>query len=277
MNDNKIQFILNDYSNRYEIYFFAILNKFLDLKKHIFTNLNHKNIYIIKTQIIETIFELNKKIEKQQLLLNNNFNLGNLASNNHYNNNFDFFIFKPILLLKFWDNSTEDNYLQTYQELNKIFLIKTYLKTNDILKAFEELCPVLNDENMYMNSHLFLYYLGKIITMLIQKIEKRAVNEPKVLELLNKQNIENYNKIKRILREFGQPNSYNFKKRAKNYENLAKISTYFGIDPKKYKYYFISFIKILRLQFFILNHFIELKSSIKELRNIWNITMTLLN
>jgi len=152
----------------------------------------------------------------------------------------DFFIFKPILLLKFWDNSTEDNYLQTYQELNKIFLIKTYLKTNDILKAFEELSPVLNDENIYMNSQLFLYYLGKIITILIQKIEKRSINEPKVLEFLNKQNIENYNKIKRILREFGQPNSYNYKKRAKNYENLAVISSYFNIDPKKYEFFLLT-------------------------------------
>lgn len=240
MDENKVKFILNVYPNRYEIYFFDLIHKYLELKKQIFTNLNYKSILSIKNQIVETISEINKKIDKQQLLLNNNFKLTNLANSttitnsyNFINNNFDLFIFRPILLLKFWDNSTEDNYLQSYKELSKLFLIKAFLKTNETIKAFEELSPVLNDESIFMNSHLFLYYFGKIIVQIIQKIEKKSINDPQLLEFFNKEKIDNYNKIKRILREFGQPNSYNYKKRAKNYENLAKISTYYGIDQKK--------------------------------------------
>lgn len=239
MNETRIKLILQNYQNRYEINFFDLIHKYLDLKKQIFTNLNQKNILLLKNQIIEAITETNIKIEKQSLLLNNNFNnisnnLGPSANQNNNYNNSEFFIFKPILLLKFWDNSTEENYLQSYMELNKLFLIKTLLKTNETVKAYKELSPVLDDENLYLNSHLLLYYFGKVISQLIQKIEKGQIaNEPKVLEFLHKDKIDNYNKIKRILREFGQPNSYNYKKRAKNYENLAIISVYFGIDQKK--------------------------------------------
>lgn len=230
MNENKIKFIKNDYLNRYEIYFFEIIFKYLDLKKHIFTNLNNKNIMIIKSKIIDLIEEMDKKIEKKQFLLN--YNLNNITSSNlSINHNFDFFIFKPIMLLKFWDNSTEDNYLQNYLELNKFFLVKTYLKTKEPVKAFYEVNIVLENENIFLNSHLLLYYFGKIIKEIILIIEK--INDPGILELLDKNKIENYNKIKRILREFGQPNSINYKKRAKNYENLAMISEYFDIDKKK--------------------------------------------
>ncbi len=233
--------ILHDNQNRYEIHFFNLIHKYLDLKKHIFTNLNQKTIEILKNQIIETIADINKKIETQTLLLHNNFNINNnynlrLSASANNNLNFDFFIFKPILLLKFWDNSTEDNYLQSYQELNKLFLVKTLLMTNETVKAYNELSAVLEDENLYSNSHLLLYYFGKIISQMIHKIEKGQVsvaNEPKILDFLHKDKIDNYNKIKRILREFGQPNSYNYKKKAKNFENLAKISAYFGIDQKK--------------------------------------------
>jgi hypothetical protein len=234
MSVNKIKSIFTNYQNRYEIHFFDLIHKYLDLKNQIFTNLNHKNILTLKNQLIETIREINKKIEKQKLLINNNLNIStsnNLGASD--NNNIDFYIFKPILLLKFWDNSTEDNYLQSYLELNKLFLVKTLLKTNETVEAFMELSNVFDDENLFMNSHLFLYYLGKVITQLIQKIEKGHVHEQKILDFLHKDKIENYNKIKRILREFGQPNSYNYKKRAKNYEHLTKISVYFGIDQKK--------------------------------------------
>lgn len=235
MNEAKIKTILDKFHNRYEIHFFYMIHKYLELKKHIFTNLNQKNILTLKNQLIELIIESNKKIEKNELLLNGNFNLtslNNLGASG--NNNSDIFIFKPLLLLKFWDNSTEDNHIQTYLELNKLFIVKTLLKTNEIVKAFNELSNVLNDENMFMNSHLLLYYFGKIITQLITKIEKGQVTDSTINEFLQRDKLENYNKIKRILREFGQPNSYNYKKRAKNYENLAKISAYFGIDQKKY-------------------------------------------
>jgi len=234
MSVNKINSIFTNYQNRYEIHFFDLIHKYLDLKNQIFTNLNHKNILTLKNQLIDTIREINKKIEKQKLLINNNLIIStsnNLGASD--NNNIDIYIFKPILLLKFWDNSTEDNYIQSYLELNKLFLVKTLLKTNETVNAFMELSNVFDDENLFMNSHLFLYYLGKVISQLIQKIEKGNLNEPKILEFLHKDKIENYNKIKRILREFGLPNSYNYKKRAKNYEHLAKISVYFGIDQKK--------------------------------------------
>jgi len=241
MNENKIKFIRNDYINRYEIYFFEIIFRYLDLKKHIFTNLNNKNIMIIKGKIVDLINEMEKKIEKKQFLLNYNLNKSSTASlNNATVNNFDFFIFKPILLLKFWDNSTEDNYLQSYNDLNKFFLVKTFLKTKDPIKAFDEVKIVLDNENVYVNSHLFLYYFGKIVKELILIVDKICDNDNNnnnnidtILDLLDKNKIENYNKIKRILREFGQPNSVNYKKRAKNYENLAMISEYFEIDKKK--------------------------------------------
>ena len=90
---------------------------------------------------------------------------------------------------------------------------------------------MIEDESLYANSYLFLFYFGKVIACLIEKIDK--ISDKKILDFLNKDKIESYNKIKRILREFGQPNSFNFKKKAKNYENLAKISEYFKIDPKK--------------------------------------------
>lgn len=226
MNENKIKFIRNDFLNRYEIYFFEILYKYLDLKKHIFTNLNNKNITIIKTKIIDLITEMEKKLEKKQFLINHP-----KSDNNLITSHFEFFIFKPIMLLKFWDNSTEDNHLQSHSELNKFFLVKTYLKTKDLIKAFGEVKCVLDNENVFINSHLFLYYFGKIIKELILVIDK--INDKRILDLLDKDKVENYNKIKRILREFGQPNSVNYKKRAKNYENLASISEYFEIDKKK--------------------------------------------
>jgi hypothetical protein len=234
MNENKIKFIRNDYPNRYEIYFFEIIFKYLDLKKNIFMNLNNKNIIIIKGKIIDLINQMEKKIEKKQFLLNYNYiNNKNCNSDSSLNNanNLDFFIFKPILLMKFWDNSAEDNYLQSYYELNKFFLVKTYLKTKDPLMAFDEVKILLENENVFINSHLLLYYFGKIIKELILIIDK--ISDKMILDLFDKEKIDNYNKIKRILREFGQPNSINYKKRAKNYENLAMISEYFEIDKKK--------------------------------------------
>lgn len=226
MNEGKIRSILAEYPNRYEICYFQLLYKYLDLKKQIFTNLNQKNILILKNQIIDLIKEINEKLEKNQFILYFNNNLSNTS-----NKNSDMFIFRPILLLKFWDNSCEDNYLQSYKELNKIFLVKTLIKTKEPIKAFEEMSGVLADEMLFVNSHLFLYYFGKVISQMIQMLDK--ITDKKILDFLNGTKIDNYNKIKRILREFGQPNSYNYKKRAKNYDNLAKISEFFGIDQKK--------------------------------------------
>jgi hypothetical protein len=235
MNENKIKFIRNDYPNRYEVYFFEIIFKYLDLKKNIFTSLNNKNIMIIKGKIIDQINEMEKKIEKKKFLFSYNYINKNCNSsssiNTANNNNLDFFIFKPIMLMKFWDNSTEDNYLQSYNELNKFFLVKTYLKTKDPIKAFDEVKIVLDNENVFINSHLLLFYFGKIIKELILIVDK--ISDNKILDLLDKYKVDNYNKIKRILREFGQPNSVNYKKRAKNYENLSMISEYFEIDKKK--------------------------------------------
>jgi hypothetical protein len=58
-------------------------------------------------------------------------------------------------------------------------------------------------------------------------IYKKSVQE-KAMEIYN------YNKIKKIL--FLQHNSINFKKKAKKYANLAKISEFFYISKKVKKF-----------------------------------------
>lgn len=182
-----------------------------------FLNDNNKTshkVNLLKINIIKVVNELN-------ILLNSNYFL--IYSNENY-------ILKPGALLKFWDILFEENDVNNYSDLNKLFLVKTLIKTGDTIKAFNEIKIVLTNENIFDKSCIFLYYFGKILTYFVDRYD--TINELEIKKLLNG-DIENYSKIKKIMLEYGHPNSINFKKKGKNYMNLAKISEFFKVDPKK--------------------------------------------
>jgi hypothetical protein len=210
--------IKEKYHNRFEIYFFELCKKFLNLKKEIFCDPDSKEIILIKRNLLKFIQELNE-------LLNKNFFL--TRDEDHY-------IFKPLSLLKFWDNATEDLDITTYQELLHLFVVKTLLKKNrelkNLVKAFNEIKVVFIEPNIFDKSQIFLYYFGKLLAIFIER--RHEVNDGDIFKLIDRKKSDNYHKIKMILEGFGYPQSNNFKKLATNFDNLAKISEYFGENPK---------------------------------------------
>lgn len=217
-NEELFDRVKEKFSIRFEIYFFDICKKFLDLKKKIFLNPDSKEILEIKRKMLKYIKELH------DCLANNDF----LVKDD------DVYIFKPVQLLKFWDTATEDLDINTFQELLKLFAIKTILKKNrhmkNLISAFNEIKIVFNEPNIYDKSQIFLYYFGKLLTIFIER--RHELNDEDIFKLIDKKKSENYNKIKKVLEGFGYPQSNNFKKLANNFNNLAKISEYFGEDPK---------------------------------------------
>ena len=205
--------------NRFEVYYCEICRNFLNLKKELFVESESKQTYSIKRNILKLIYEINDMLMKNQILTKSD----------------KFYIFKPISLLKLWDNTTEDLDISTHSELLKFFIIKVLLKKNDYLKnyirAFNELKHIFTSEpNLFEKSQIFIYYIGKLISIFIQRIDE--IDDDFLISLLERSNRENYLKIKRILEGFGYPNSNNFRKISMNFGHLAKISEYFGEDQK---------------------------------------------
>ncbi len=100
----------------------------------------------------------------------------------------------------------------------------------NLISAFNEIKIVFNEPNIFDKSQIFLYYFGKLLAIFIER--RHELNDEDIFRLIDKKNSENYNKIKKVLEGFGYPQSNNFKKLANNFNNLAKISEYFGEDPK---------------------------------------------
>lgn len=195
-----------------------VCRKFLELKKEIFKNTNSDNISKLRTMILKMLDDMNTLLHDNIFLLNS----------------LEVFIFKPIILLKLWDSSTEENDISTYSDLNKLFYIKTLMKNKILksyIKAFEEIKIVFEYENIFDRNQIFLYYFGKIVSSFVENIDK--IKDETILSMLDKNKFDNFVKIKNILKGFGYPNSYNYKKKAKNYANLAEISHHFGVDPAK--------------------------------------------
>lgn len=204
--------------NRFEVYYCEICRNFLNLKKELFVESESKQIYSIKRNILKLIYDINDMLMKNQILTKSD----------------KFYVFKPISLLKLWDNTTEDLDISTHSELLKLFIIKVLLKKNDHLKnnirAFNELKHIFIEPNVFDKSQIFIYYIGKLISIFIQK--KEEIDDDFIINLLDKRNKDNYQKIKSILEGFGSPNSNNYRKIHLNFSHLAQISEYFGEDQK---------------------------------------------
>ncbi len=180
-------------------------------------NIKRENTMKFIKDIITLLNDINTLMRNQEFILNSN----------------SLFILKPLTLLKLWDNSSEDNDISTYAELVKYFYIKILLKckdVNNLYKAFNQIKEVFIKENAFDKAKVFTYYFGKVIALVIQNISQ--IKNKDALEIFDRDEKENYNKIKTILSSYGRQ-SLNYKRKAKNYSNLAKISEYFNADVQK--------------------------------------------
>jgi hypothetical protein len=207
-NEKIILKIMDKYYYRYEIYFVYLCLKFIEFKREIY-NINENKIFTLKTELVDLLRDMNVNLMNRNFILN---------SNDHY-------IIKPLVLLKIWDCSSEPSYVSSHLDLNILFMIKTYIKIQEYDKAYNELKIVLEDENIFEKSQIFIYYFGKVLTKMI---DEDAISE-EAEEILRSKNSDNFQKIKMVLVNYA-PNSFNYKKKAKNYSNLAKIAIFFNID-----------------------------------------------
>ena len=113
----------------------------------------------------------------------------------------DLFIFKPVQLLKLWDNVYDTRDILTFSDLNKFFLIKLYLFQDNYLSAYKEVKFLLDDIEHFdreKSYHAFIYYLGKSITGLINQINDNQKLSKDVKAMFDIKNLDFYSKITKV-------------------------------------------------------------------------------
>jgi len=214
------EFLKAKFSNRFEVYFFELCRKMLQLKREIFCGADTKDINLLKNRIFKFLEEINNLIANNIFIIDSD----------------EFFVFKPIILLKFWDNTTQDMDVSTYNDIVKLFVLKTLIKkkrdARTLINAFNEVKSVFSNENIFDKARIFLYYYGKITTLFIKNYDELKNTE--IFKIyINKENPDNFKKILKIINSYIIPNSSNYKKRYKHYSNLAKIAVFFNINQEK--------------------------------------------
>jgi hypothetical protein len=212
MDESNIIRLKSQFSYRYEIYFLELCRKFIELKKEAYS-LNHHKIAICGEKILTLLYEMNTNFTSQVFIL---------SSPDHY-------IIKPLTLLRLWDSSSEEYDIQSYLELNLLFLVKTYIKSKQLELAFSELEIILTEDSLFDRSQILIYYFGKIVALLCDSYKQ--IKNGGILSLL--EGVENYSRLKKIIKCFGQPSSNNYKKKAKNYLHLVRVAEFFKIDSKR--------------------------------------------
>lgn len=138
----------------------------------------------------------------------------------------DMYIIKPSLLYRLYDNTAELKDIISYYDLNKLFFIKICLKQDsvgELIKAYHEIKLFANDYNAKEeNSHVFLYYFGKIIALLLEDVNSIQDNE--LVNLFNTSKKSNFERISFLLKSY---NTINLKKRGKHLINSGVIYQYY--------------------------------------------------
>jgi hypothetical protein len=210
MDENNLIELKTNFNYRYEIYFLLLCRKFLEIKKEAYNNLNNEKVAQYKENILALLCEMNNNLASQVFLLSSTDN----------------YIIRPIYLLKLWDSSTEEYDIQSYLEINLMFMVKTYLKTQEYEKAFNELEIILTEEGIFDRSQILIYYFGKVLAKLIDTFN--SLKDGNIISMFKDEG--SFIKIRKIIKVFGQPNSNNYKRKAKNYTNLVKIAEFFKAD-----------------------------------------------
>ena len=113
------------------------------------------------------------------------------------------YVFKPILLLKLWDNTFDTMDIFTFSDLNKFFLIKLYIFHENYTHAFREVEFLLVDQDevsiQEKSQHAFIYYLGKVVVRIIDQINENQKLSKEIKAFFDYKNIDFYNRVEKVL------------------------------------------------------------------------------
>ncbi len=82
------------------------------------------------------------------------------------------------------DKNIEEGDIENYDDINRYFYLKLLFNAGDLASIYTELRILINNENVFEKSIIFIYYFGKFIKMFILEIE---ADDPNNLKTKNKQ------------------------------------------------------------------------------------------
>jgi hypothetical protein len=82
------------------------------------------------------------------------------------------------------DKNIEEGDIENYNDINRYFYLKLLFNAGDLASIYTELRILINNENVFEKSIIFIYYFGKFIKMFILEIE---ADDPNNLKTKNKQ------------------------------------------------------------------------------------------
>lgn len=204
-NEKNLNDLLKAFDNRYEAYFLITCYYYLMLKsgKEKTENMQALNRIILSVK---------DKLLSDTILKGSN----------------EVYVIKANLLNKLYDYGAEDTDVISYYDLNKMYFVKSaiYLgSTNDLIKAYYEIRSyILNYNDKEPQSLIFLYYYGKVVSMLTKNIN--TIKDAEIISLLDSTRLDNFSKIENVIRKY---KTSNMSREAKNIINLATLAEHFGL------------------------------------------------
>lgn len=207
-NVNIIENLKEQFTNRIELMFFDMIRILLLIKE------------AKKTNNINMIDSLSVEIETLY-----NLNISCLSAKIYLTESKDFYIYKPITILKLWNKDTDDTDVSTFSELNFLFFVKSLIKIKKFENSFKHLKAYIDNNSNNNCRSIFCYLFGKVIALaIIFRICTGLLGS-----FIGQRN--NYSMIKLTMISFGSDTKIkNYSRLEKNYRRLALISKHYKID-----------------------------------------------